>query len=42
MKVIKHIFQRMLGEPAIKEYGNKKMPKGRKEYLKDVKYYCNA
>ena len=32
----------MLGEPAIKEYGNEKMPKGRKEYLEVENYNRNA
>jgi hypothetical protein len=30
----KHIFQRMLGEPAIKKHGNEEMPEGWKENLR--------
>jgi hypothetical protein len=30
----KHIFQRMLGQPAIKKHGDEEMPEGWKENLR--------
>jgi hypothetical protein len=33
MEIVKHVFQRVLCEPAIKKDGDEEMPKGRKENL---------